>query len=491
MRYAIVSDIHANLQAWKAVLIDIGSLRVDRILCLGDVVGYGPNPVETLRSVHAGVHDFVLGNHDAALCGIIDEALFNDDARRALVWTRRHLNRQATRFFRSLPLSLTGPGFRCAHGDFADPARFDYVVEPEDALRSWNAVPEPLLLVGHTHRPGIFVIGRSGRPHHLPPQDFVIESGKRFLVNVGSVGQSRDGDVRACYLVYDTRDRAIFWRRIPFDLDAFAAALDQAGLRESAARFLASDPRRNQPPLREILDFQPPGEEAGGARDVVAVRDIQAWRYRAGLWRRRCIWLGAATLAGGAAAAGLLWQYNHLTRVDHGPPIAPVNAIERQEGINLLPPLTSGVERRHPPAGWTCRLGNRLRQAAIFPREGPPDAQAPVVLQSTDARASVSLIAAPIGVASGQRFQLRALIRKGTDFEGTIAVVIGIEKSAAYQGERIPRFRVQEPTLRRSGGWDLAQLSFDMPAGAETLTYAIDGLFTGRVEIREVELIRR
>ena len=145
MRYAIVSDLHANLPAWTAVLLDLRSLDADRIICLGDLVGYGPQPAEVLRSVYAEVNHVVLGNHDAVVCGKLDGSLFNETARQIILWTRDRLNAQALRFLRSLPLSLRGGGFRCAHGDLADPAAFRYVIDPADAAPSWSAVEDRLL----------------------------------------------------------------------------------------------------------------------------------------------------------------------------------------------------------------------------------------------------------------------------------------------------------------------------------------------------------
>ena len=129
MRFAIVSDLHSNLQAWNAVLLDIRSQKLDRIICLGDVVGYGPDPAEVLRSVHANVNHLVLGNHDAVVCGKMDETLFNESARQIIDWTRGQLNREARRFLGSLPLSLDAGLFRCAHGDFSEPGAFNHATE--------------------------------------------------------------------------------------------------------------------------------------------------------------------------------------------------------------------------------------------------------------------------------------------------------------------------------------------------------------------------
>jgi predicted phosphodiesterase len=257
MRYAIVSDIHANMQAWTAVLRDIARNRIDAIICLGDVVGYGPNPLEVLQSVQRQVDTLLLGNHDAALCGALDTAQFNTRARAALDWTRRVLPDQAHEFLSASLLEYVGYGFRCAHGEFSAPADFRYIINPAEALPSWQATTEPLLFVGHTHLPGIFLIGASGTPHLIAPQDFMIETGKRYLINVGSVGFPRDDDTRSCYVIYDTAEQSIIWRRIPFDIAAYRQALTDAGLPPTLSSLENHAPLTTLTPIHAQLDFEP------------------------------------------------------------------------------------------------------------------------------------------------------------------------------------------------------------------------------------------
>ena len=141
MRYAFVSDIHGNLPAWNTVLADLAVHRVDRIVCLGDVVGYGPQPAECLRGVYAHAHQMVLGNHDAVVAGKMSAGSFNDRAQRMIEWTGTRLGENARALFARLPLVLKGPGFRCVHGDFTDPAVFIYVRTEDDARANFAAVP--------------------------------------------------------------------------------------------------------------------------------------------------------------------------------------------------------------------------------------------------------------------------------------------------------------------------------------------------------------
>lgn len=285
MRYAFISDLHANLQAWRAVHVDIRASRADYIICLGDLIGYGPSPAELLDEVHTHVDAFVLGNHDAAVSGRMDDSSFTPQARTMIRWTASKLNRKAASFLRTFPLTLVGNGFRCTHGEFSDPARFEYVLNPEEALPSWRAVDSQLLLAGHTHDPAFFLIGSSGIPRQVAVQDFEIEPGKRYFINVGSVGHPRDGDPRASYCIYDTDARAIYWRRVPFDLAAYRTTLVGAGLDPDQSHFLKNDPTARAVPLRQRLDFAPPQSRENAAKNVPVEADFRTLRRSVRRWK--------------------------------------------------------------------------------------------------------------------------------------------------------------------------------------------------------------
>ncbi|MCL1856669.1 MAG: metallophosphoesterase family protein [Kiritimatiellaeota bacterium] len=309
MRYAIVSDIHGNLQAWNAALTDSAAMRADRIVCLGDCVGYGPEPAAVLASLHRHVHAFVLGNHDAVVCGKMSADVFNDAAQRLIAWTQKQLGASARDFLGTLPLELVGDGFRCTHGSFDNPAAFDYVTDAEEARRSLDATTEPLLFVGHSHIPALFVVGESGTVHALPPQDFTVEPGKRYLVNVGSVGSPRDGGALASYLLYDTATQSLFFRRIPFDLDAFRETVLMHGLSPDAIPLLHHDPRKRLVPVREALDFTPAQTPEQEARHVIRSASVEdALRRRVALWK----WIAGIVVA--VAMAVTLTVYAILAR---------------------------------------------------------------------------------------------------------------------------------------------------------------------------------
>ncbi|MCM8540859.1 MAG: metallophosphoesterase family protein, partial [Lentisphaeraceae bacterium] len=231
MRYGVVSDIHANIQAWKAVLRDMKSQGVDVILCLGDVVGYGPNPAEVLDSCYEHVDYFILGNHDAVVGNRLDSSLFNDNAKYLIDWTKDQLNSSASDFFSDMPLRMEGDGFVCAHGELAMPGRFGYIYEAQDAIASFTSNQSPMMFVGHTHFPAKFVLDTDNNSVRKDsPTDSFLLPNERYLINAGSVGDPRDGNITASYCIYDTDSSMIKFRQVPFDIDQFRLNLKNVKL---------------------------------------------------------------------------------------------------------------------------------------------------------------------------------------------------------------------------------------------------------------------
>jgi predicted phosphodiesterase len=486
MRYAIVSDIHANLQAWNAVLLDIRSSKVDKILCLGDLVGYGPQPAETLQSLYENVDHFILGNHDAAACGKLDASYFNDGAREIIEWTRLQLNPEAMRFLEQLPLTLHAHTFRCAHGDFAAPGSFHYVVDAADAEPSWQTVEEQLLFVGHSHDPAIFVRGHSGAPHRVAPQDFMMEAGKRYLVNVGSVGQPRDGDTRACYCIYDTANGSVMWRRIPFDIDAYRQAMMAAGLSTKTSYFLSEDPRLAASPVREQLNFSPP-VSAAGVTDAVPVEDIQVLRRSLSRWRRLSLLVLCLAMVGFTLVGIGVWYrlsrdltMQGIDRTFAWPTSIPLET-------ELVEPLAhdpqSGGAR-----GWTISLGNQRRQQVSL--WGGSSGTPRLSLASTTLAEPLRLALPPMPVAKGMSFRFSAEMLKSDEFKG------GIKINFALQGRDGESLIIEESyasasaNMPRAEGWAKAQKTIEMPKWAEQMTATIEGNFVGKVVLRDVSLQR-
>ena len=488
MRYAIVSDIHANLQAWKVVLLDIGSSHVDRIICLGDTVGYGPNPAEVLESLYKHAHHVVLGNHDAAVCGKLNEDLFNDAAAGIVRWTRAQLNPDAMEFLKSLPLTLNGDGFRCSHGDFSAPGAFRYVIDPDDATPSWDAVDEPLLFVGHSHEPGIFVRGASGTPHRVPPQDFTLEPGKRFLVNVGSAGQPRDGDARACYCIYDTDEQSVFWRRIPFDLDDYRRNLEAAGIDPAASYFLKADPLKKTPPVREMLSFRSPEHEGEHAQNVVEVAEIELLNRVVTRWKRFTALAVAGIILIGALTGGIAYRRHTRSLTLTPANFAVIEPTTPSRIFNLLAFPRSAVATPAPITGWQIHLGNRRAQRVLWDAYATP---AQFVLESSAADDALRAEAPPIDVEPGMRFCLQATFRLSPGLSGTISTDVTLWKAdTGTTVTRVDHFAGKPPNLRRKGGWLQAKETFEIPAGGTRLTVALAGSFNGTIEVKDITMTR-
>jgi len=487
MQYAIVSDIHANLQAWNAVLLDIRSLDLDKIICLGDLVGYGPNPAEVLESVHGNVDYLVLGNHDAVVCGKLDPSLFNESARGIIEWTERRLNKEAVSFLKSLPLSLDGRTFRCAHGDFGDPAAFNYIIDPEDASPSWHAVENQLLFVGHTHHPAIFLLGESGTPRVVDPQDFVLEPEKRFLVNVGSVGQPRDGETRACYCILDSAAGSVCWRRIPFDIDAYRSALENTGVSVEPSYFLRHDPRQGKPPLRELLNFSPPANREMMVRDAVEVQELTVLKRSLSRWRILTTGVITLSVAAGIAAGTFWWRHHDRAVWIEGSQMQSIHASSRPHDRNLL--MDPGrAETGQPIPGWKVLLGNRHKQSISA---GPAETGGAFFLMvSETAKDELLLSSPPILVRSGMKLCLDGFFEKSPDFRGEIAVSIPVTRILDTKEEDSEHAR-KAPNPPDNSGWGRAKRTFEIPANASRIRFQVRGKFTGKVRIRDLALTRR
>lgn len=221
MTLAIISDIHSNLEALSAVLDDIRRRSVDEIVCLGDIVGYGPDPHECLATVRALNCPIILGNHDVAAFDQSLRATFSPLARRAIEWTAPLLAEEELKFLQSLPYTIQRHGQTFVHAAPLSPEEFEYILDDVDASRNFPAFSTPLCFIGHTHQPDIFCEDLSARR---------VKSGKRFIVNAGSVGQPRDGDARACYGLFDDEDFSFEHVRITYDIAATAEKIYAAGL---------------------------------------------------------------------------------------------------------------------------------------------------------------------------------------------------------------------------------------------------------------------
>lgn len=220
MRYAIISDIHANESALRHVLADAAAQGAETVVCLGDVVGYGPLPKETLALVRRSAAITLAGNHDDAVSGRQGADDFIDLAGDAVKRHREALDADSLGWLRALPYTCALEGAIAAHGDFTDPKSFNYIDDASSAAANFAATDAQLMFVGHTHVPGLFLTGQSGTVYRLESQDFTLEDGKRYIVNPGSVGYPREsnGACYSSYVLYDTSDRSVRFRLLPFSV---------------------------------------------------------------------------------------------------------------------------------------------------------------------------------------------------------------------------------------------------------------------------------
>ena len=220
MIYAILSDIHANLEALERVLRDAAQNGARQVVCLGDSVGYGPRPREVLARIRASASIILAGNHDDAVSGRLDASDFIDLAGGAVQRHRAELEKADLAFLRALPYTADIEGAICSHGDLTNPPAFNYVDNDQAARANFDATDVRLILVGHTHTPELYVQDHTGEIYQLKAQDFAFENDKRYLVNVGSVGYPREsnGACYSSYVLYDSAAGTLRFRFLPFSV---------------------------------------------------------------------------------------------------------------------------------------------------------------------------------------------------------------------------------------------------------------------------------
>jgi diadenosine tetraphosphatase ApaH/serine/threonine PP2A family protein phosphatase len=291
MRYAILSDVHGNGDALRAVFADMEwvstdrGVRIDQIWCLGDVVGYGPEPSECVQRIRARTDICISGNHDWAAIGKLDLQDFSGTAAESAEWTREHLRPDERVYLKSLPQVTRVGDFTLAHGSPMNPI-WEYLISPSLAAPNFAAFDTLYCVVGHTHLPTIFLQPASERVvaaavaspvtraqqqlamslpggpswdmmenavrdagdrtdwatcERLMPEAgvWVLPKGYRAIINPGSVGQPRDGDARASYLIYDSKLSGFEFRRVPYDIQATQRKIRQLGLSSQLATRLA------------------------------------------------------------------------------------------------------------------------------------------------------------------------------------------------------------------------------------------------------------
>ena len=243
MRYLVISDIHANLTAFEAVLRDAGALGrdYDFVWCLGDIVGYGPDPNDCIDLLRSMPHLCLAGNHDWAALGRLDIRTFNIDARKAAAWTQNELTPENRAYMEALPVTFVLGEFTLAHGSPREPV-WEYILDPLIAALNLPHYQTPYCLVGHTHTPITYrATGDQGECEPIAPiyNESIPLNGVRQIINPGSVGQPRDSDSRAAYAILDTEEVTLEFRRVSYDIESVQERMNQAEMPERLVMRLA------------------------------------------------------------------------------------------------------------------------------------------------------------------------------------------------------------------------------------------------------------
>jgi predicted phosphodiesterase len=238
MRYAILSDIHGNLEAFEAVLGECRKLKVESFLCAGDIVGYGANPKECLSLVKKLKMVTVAGNHDWAVSGKLDFSHFTPDGQAAVIWTRSKISFEDIPYLNDLPLTLQSKDCVLVHGTLNHPEHFIYLTSMAKAEATFELMSVPVCFVGHTHVPTVY-IKRDGQILESDVLDMEINSNFKYIVNPGSVGQPRDGNPLASFCIYDTTQKTLEQHRVIYDVKKAQQKIMEANLPQTLALRLA------------------------------------------------------------------------------------------------------------------------------------------------------------------------------------------------------------------------------------------------------------
>ncbi len=215
MKIAVISDIHSNLEALSTVITFLKEQQIRRIFCLGDVVGYGPRPNECVELVRRNCEVCLMGNHDHAVIGETDITYFNAHAQESVLWTQRQLTAANMQFLKKLKFQHQLDDILLVHSTPLHPEAWDYIFSEREARYYMDEIPQRLVFIGHSHLPIVFSYNEGKRYQERMLLNLTHD---RYIVNVGSVGQPRDGDPRACFVLYDVEEYILEYVRLEYDV---------------------------------------------------------------------------------------------------------------------------------------------------------------------------------------------------------------------------------------------------------------------------------
>lgn len=230
MKYAIISDIHGNLAALEKVFQRIDEKECDRIVCLGDIVGYGPFPNECCDIIQQRADICIIGNHDDAAIGRTSTEYFNKFAKSAIVWTTDELTSKNKEFLNSLPSYIEENNLFFVHAAPIEPLKWNYILTLYDAEDNFHAFEQKACFIGHSHKPVLYTYEDGEFPSTEPEPQTTLMDGFRYIVNVGSVGQPRDYNPHACFGVYNTESNVFQFERVAYNVRETQAAMEEKKL---------------------------------------------------------------------------------------------------------------------------------------------------------------------------------------------------------------------------------------------------------------------
>lgn len=230
MRYAIISDVHGNIEALNAVMNEIDFYQPDKTICLGDVIGYGPNPEECAKTIIAKCDFCLIGNHEAAVNGIIDCHNFTKFAKESINWTKNNVSNSLKAWINELKFVEKIDDVIFSHASLVNSTMFNYIQTIEDAKTNFNLMKTNLMFCGHSHQPIILI---DGNPITFSKKnEFNIDKNHKTIINVGSVGQPRDENNKACFVIYDDIEQAVYYNRVSYDIEQTMNKMKKCGFSE-------------------------------------------------------------------------------------------------------------------------------------------------------------------------------------------------------------------------------------------------------------------
>lgn len=239
MKFGIFSDIHSNYDAFLEVLKIYEKEKIDRFICAGDIIGYGAEPDECIEKLKELNVLCVMGNHEYALKNEKYIQYFNDAAYLSIKWHSKNMSDNSKNYITNIPFHLKESIFEICHGSAFEPEEFHYLFLPEDYIKNFKYFESKVLIIGHTHVPDVFYFDETKKTFgQITGSEFILEKDLKYIINVGSVGQPRDKDPRACFCIYDDSENVFKIKRIEYDIKKSAKKIIEANLPEVLAHRL-------------------------------------------------------------------------------------------------------------------------------------------------------------------------------------------------------------------------------------------------------------